>query len=141
MTATPTLPGCSVLPPMEPTTPAARNGNPNQRKRRTPDRFGVLNPLVDFTLRELSRADTVTWLILFRDVRDGVAQTSQRSIAERGGLSVQHVNKAVRRLEAAGLLTVVKRGGFRKGANVYRVHPLKQRRVHPQVSQACSPVG
>jgi hypothetical protein len=130
-TAAPILTGCSVLPPMEPAVPAASNGNPKQRKRRASGRFTVLNSFVDFTFRDLCRADLVTWLVLFRDVRQGVAQTSQRSIAERGGLSVQHVNRAVRRLEAVGLLTVVKQGGFRKGANVYRVHPLKQNHVHP----------
>jgi hypothetical protein len=126
---------------MEPTAAAASNGKPGRGKQKAPDRFGSLNAFVDFTLRELSRADVITWLILFRDVRDGLAQTSQRSIAERGGLSVQHVNKAVKRLEAAGLLTVVKRGGFRKGPNVYRVHPLKHGRVHPYVNHACSLVG
>lgn len=119
------LPGCSVLPPLESDAPPTHDKKTRTKPRVSTDRFTTLNNFVDFTLRDLCRADVVTWFILFRDAREGVAQTSQREIAERGGLRVQHVNKAVKRLASAGLLTIVRQGGFRQGATSYRLSPLR----------------
>ena len=52
----PILPGCSVLPPMEPATAPAANGKPKRPKRKAADRFAVLNAFIDVTVGELSRA-------------------------------------------------------------------------------------
>ena len=67
MTEPTILPGCSVLPPMEPPRPrtTSNNGKAEKPKRsdKTPatrNRFAVLNAFADFTVRTLDRAALVT---------------------------------------------------------------------------------
>lgn len=123
-TTAPILPGCTVLPPMdEPEQPTIEPPKPKP-KRKAANRFAVLNGFVDVTMGELSRAEIATWLILYRDVRNGTARTSQTDIARRGGMSTRTVKRAIERLRGRGLLTVVRRGGLRQGPSTYRVHPL-----------------
>jgi len=128
----PTLPGCSVLPPMTPGRTVAENsgaagkakGKPARRK--AGGRFAVLNAFIDFTMRELSRAEIVVWLILFRDTKaaDGLARTSQADMARRAGLNARTVKRAVGSLQRRRLLRVVRRGGLRQGPSACRVYPL-----------------
>jgi DNA-binding MarR family transcriptional regulator len=108
---------------MEATAPA-NNGRDRHRskpKDKTGERFAVLNAFVDFALSELTRAEIVVWLVLYRDTREGTARTSYDGIAERAGLNRRNVGRAVRRLERRGLVKVVHRGGFRRGVSRYRV--------------------
>jgi hypothetical protein len=73
----------------------------------------------------LAPAERSTWLILWRDSKpDGLATTSQASIARRAGVTDRAVRGAVKRLLALGLLTVLRRGSLRRGPSAYRVHPL-----------------
>ena len=98
-------------------------------KRETGDRFGTLNAFVDFSLRELTRAETAVWLTLWRDTkRDGLARTSQADIGRRAGLNVGTVKRAAARLCRRGLLTVVFRGSLHRGPSTYRVRPLTKDR-------------
>ena len=98
--------------------------SPKGAKGAVGERFRVLNNFVDFTLAELSRAEISVWLVLFRDTRDGTARTGMADIARRAGCSRRNVVRAVQRLEQLGLIQVVHRGGFRRGASRYRVKPL-----------------
>jgi hypothetical protein len=109
---------------MEPPCRAASNGKPKRPKRMAADRFGVLNAFTDFTMGELSRAEIATWLILYRDTRDGKAKTSQIDIARRAGIDARSVRRAIEGLRRRGLLLIVRRGGLRQGPSTYRVHPL-----------------
>ncbi len=129
------LSGCSVLPPMEtmalpskkataPTNTKKSKGKPARRK--TADRFAVLNTFADFTMRSLSRAEIAVWLLLWRDTRDGTARTSQADLARRAGVDVSTVKRAVARLEKSGLLTVVFRGDLWHGPSRYTVHPRER---------------
>jgi DNA-binding MarR family transcriptional regulator len=86
----------------------------------------VLSAFVDFALEDLPRAEVAVWLILFRDTRDGTAQTSYDDLARRAGLNRRNVGRAIRRLERRGLLKVVHRGGLRRGASRYRVRGLPE---------------
>ena len=127
--------GCNVLPPMvddrQYGRPAGRDAAAGRaadpkptrksRRRKTADRFGILNGFVDLTAKELSRGELLTWLTLFRDARDGIARTSQADIARRTGLGNRTVRYAVAALERRGLLRVVHRGGFRRGMSTYLV--------------------
>ncbi|HEY2841808.1 MAG TPA: hypothetical protein VGJ26_21790 [Pirellulales bacterium] len=125
------LPGCSVLAPMEvrrdeahrpnaPRTPKAKAGG-----RERGSRFASLNAFVDFTMRDLTRAETLVWLALYRDTKpDGVARTSQADLARRVGANVCTIKRAVAALVHQGLLTVVCRGNLRRGPSAYRVHPI-----------------
>jgi hypothetical protein len=120
------LSGCAVLPPLEPTEAPAPSppAKPNRAKG-TPgpgNRFAVTNAFADFTLAGLSRAEIAAWLLLWRDTKaDGTARTSQADLARRAGSDVRTVRRALRQLQAAGLLVVVRRGSLARGASLYRV--------------------
>jgi hypothetical protein len=145
MTTPPILSGCTVLPPLKPAPstngangrpPARHEGHaaPAKGKPARPrgDRFATLNAFVDFTMQGLSRAESLVWLILFRDTKpDGIAQTSQADLARRAGVDVRTVKRAVTRLSRQGLLTVVFRGSLRRGPSAYRIHPLARERPAP----------
>jgi DeoR/GlpR family transcriptional regulator of sugar metabolism len=46
-------------------------------------------------------------------------------MARHAGVSDRTIRRALKRLEIAGLLKAVYRGGFRRGLTKYRVRPLK----------------
>lgn len=124
------IPPGEVLPPMEPAErPARRNGRAAtdaepKPKRSAAGRFAVLNGFVDCSLADLSRAELGTWLVLYRDTRNGTARTSAEDIGRRVGTSKRAVLGALARLRKLGLLTRVYKGGLNRGPSVYRVHPL-----------------
>ena len=106
----PILEGCAVLPPLGESIappamppPSPERPKPPPRRRSTADRFGVLNAFVDVALRDMQPIDAVVWLVLYRDTKpDGLARTSQKSIAARIGVSDRTVRRALVRLVAAG---------------------------------------
>ena len=110
--------------PAEPTAGTRGKAKGTGTGRVNSDRFAVLNAFVDFTAGTLNRADLLTWLVLYRDTRDGTAATSQADIARRTGLAKRTVQLAMNRLETAGLLKRVHRGGLRRGTSRYRVSGL-----------------
>ena len=75
-------------------------------------------------MADLSRAEALTWLVLWRDTKQGTVRTSMTDVARRIGASKRAVVDAVSGLEKRGLLIVVYRGGMRRGMNTYRVQPL-----------------
>ena len=128
----PIIAGCGTLPPMlddEPQKVATVDKQrPKQSKQMTKDRFEVLNSFVDCSLVGLSKADVATWLVLYRDTRNGIAVTSQADIARRIGISDRAVRSSVGRLEKRGLLVVVRRGGLLQGPSKYRVNGTGRKR-------------
>ncbi len=80
--------------------PARHQGDQDKAKgkparRRTGDRFAVLNAFVDFTLAGLTRNEIAVWLVLYRDTKpDGTARTSQVDMARRVGKSDRTVRRA-----------------------------------------------
>ena len=121
----PRLPGCSVLPPMNP-RPATANNSPQDKpkKRATGERFSTINSFVDCSLAELSRSEALTWFVLWRDTKDGTVRTSAADIARRIGCSRRAVTDALAGLRQRGLLTLIYRGGMNQGVSVHRVQPL-----------------
>ena len=121
----PRLPGCSVLPPMNP-RPATATASPKDKpkKRATGDRFVTINSFVDCSLAELSRSEALTWFVLWRDTKDGTVRTSAADIARRIGCSRRAVTDALSGLRKRGLLTLIYRGGMNQGVSVHRVQPL-----------------
>ena len=93
-------------------------------KRQPRDRFATLNTFVDCTTGGLSRSEALTWLVLYRDTRDGTARTSAADVARRIGTTRRTAIGAIGRLRNRGLLTQVYRGGLNRGPSIYRVHPL-----------------
>jgi Helix-turn-helix domain len=99
-------------------------GQPKENRVAT-GRFQCINAFIDVTMGELTPAERSVWLVLWRDSKpNGLATTSQASIARRAGVTDRAVRDAVKRLKALALLTVVCRGTLRRGPSAYRVHPL-----------------
>ena len=116
-------------PPMDPVParerrPAAAERSKAKGLTATRGRFKLLNTFVDFSARELRRNELLVWLILYRDAREGIATTGQTDLARRAGVSKRTVIRSLRRLADLGLLSVVRRGGLRRGPSAYRVRPL-----------------
>lgn len=141
------LPGCSVLPPLPP--PDAENGeqgptigdasetagdkaNPtadgkagDKANRHAGDRFASINSFIDVGMAKLLPVQQSVWHVLWRDTkRNGLARTSQTSIAARIGVTDRTVRRAIDRLEKDGFVAVVQRGGVRRGPTIYRVVPV-----------------
>jgi predicted transcriptional regulator len=92
----------------------------------------VVNAFLDFSAGGLSRAEALTWLVLWRDTKPaGTAQTSQADLARRIGANSSTVKRAVAALVKAGLLAVVYRGSLHRGPSAYCVRPLPWERVTP----------
>ena len=132
--SSPTLDGCAVLPPMQPSENPAAQTQPQRKPNhaKTRDRFALLNAFVDMTAGELPRSGILVWLVLYRDTRNGIAETSQDDIARRAKLSPRTVRSTIGRLAKRGLLALVYRGGLNRGVSKYRVSldlnggPLRQ---------------
>ena len=135
------LAGCEVLPPLirddiEPTHNAERRNGPASSERRSKskepsenrkasaDRFAVLNTFVDCSMPKLSRAEALTWIVLFRDTRNGTARTSAADIARRIGVTRRAVTDALAGLRKRQLIKVVYQGGMNRGISVHQVCPL-----------------
>jgi hypothetical protein len=109
-------------------TPARHRGDKSKAKgkparRKTADRFAVLNAFVDAGMVGLSRVEALTWLVLYRDTRDGTARTSEGDIAARVGCSKRAVVTAVGRLRRRGQLVQLFKGGINRGPSRYRIMP------------------
>ena len=127
----PRLPGCSVLPPMEQSrhrpasTTNSKASDKPKRTAATSNRFGELNAFVDCSMADLSRAEALTWFVLWRDTKQGgTVRTSSTDIGRRIGVSRRAVTNALAGLRKRGLLRLVHQGGFTGGVSVYRVEPL-----------------
>jgi hypothetical protein len=110
-------------------TPARHQGNSKPKgkpaRRKTGNRFAVLNAFVDFTMQGLTRNEIAVWLVLYRDTKaDGTARTSQADMARRAGMGRRTVVRAIARLEWRGLLKRVYRGSIHRGMSVYRIRAL-----------------
>ena len=125
----PVLPGCSVLPPMEPPRPrpATSNGKRGEKPKRTAatsNRFGELNAFVDCSMVGLSRAEALTWLALWLDTKNGTVRTALTDLARRIGASKRAAMDAVAGLAKRGLVSRIHRSGMNHGVSVYRLQPL-----------------
>lgn len=94
------------------------------KRRRNPERWATFNGFVDVTAKELTPAELLCWLVLYRDVRNGVARTGMTDIARRAGLTRRGVVKAIGGLKEKRLVEVVTRGSKDGSTNVYRVAGL-----------------
>lgn len=131
----PVIGGCGSLSPVDdpvhPTQGNAREQDPKPKtlQHLSTNRFAVLNAFVDSSLAGLNKSEIATWLVLYRDVRDGIASASQSEISRRAGISVRSVRKAIRSLVVSGLLVVIYQGGLNRGPSKYNVQPLRNARA------------
>jgi hypothetical protein len=118
------LPPDATLRPDVDAAPVAK-AKPRPRRSGRGERFAVLNAFADCALAALTGAEVKVWLILFRDTKaaTGTARTGQADIARRAGLSRRGVQLALDKLQAKGLVSVVRRGRLNAGPSAYRVQP------------------
>ena len=127
--------GGGTLPRMD--TPQANgdghhvaNGKTTNGKSRKPAsiaRFTTMNEFIDLSARNVDTTAQAVWFVLFRETKpNGAACISFGQIAERIGASRRTVIRAVKHLEEAKLISVVKRGRMNEGPSVYRVHGTPQ---------------
>jgi DNA-binding phage protein len=118
--------GRKSVPTAAPASPA--HGTHARRSRSAKsDRWATYNQFVDSTLRDIGEAESKVWLILFRDVRNGLARTGMSDIARRAGLSRRGVVKAIAGLKRRRLVEVITRGSVNGSPNSYRVHAVAPR--------------
>jgi DNA-binding transcriptional ArsR family regulator len=129
------IPGCDVLPPLDPVSPSGPPSNRGSAKpkekpggRPAAGRFAEINAFIDVTARGLELSQFAVWVVLWRDTKpNGLARTSTADLARRAGVSRRTVLRAVKALTKAGLLIVVRVGNLRAGPSVYRVRPTPAR--------------
>lgn len=82
-----------------------------------------MNEFADFSAKRVSTTAQAAWWILFRETKpNGLASMSFSQIAEAIGKGRRMAIYAVKELEQAKLLTVVKRGSLNVGPSTYRIH-------------------
>lgn len=89
-------------------------------------RFEILNGFIDLSMGGLTRAEALTWIVLFRDSKPPrwTAKTSIADIARRIDADPRTAKRAVASLQERGLLIVAKRGGLNAGPATYIVRPV-----------------
>ncbi len=68
------------------------------------------------------------WCWLWRCEKDGLARTSERRLEDRFGTSRKTIRKALRALEEAGFLKLIRKGQWNRRSTVYRVRTTALRR-------------
>jgi len=89
--------------------------------KRATERWAMLNQFVDVTMSTLTPRQIKVWLTLFRDSKNGVAQTAQTYIASRTGLRRPTVSAVIAELEARGLVRTIHSGGLNRGISRYEI--------------------
>jgi len=110
--------------PRPASTATGKTAEKPKRTAATSNRFAELNAFVDCSMADLTRAEALTWFVLWRDTKNGTARTSATDIAGRIGASRRAVTDALAKLRKRGLLKLVHQGGLTGGTSVYRVVPL-----------------
>ena len=114
--------------PVETEQPRSNTDKPRVRKPDTVGRFKTMNEFVDFSARLVDTTAQAVWMVLFREVKpSGVASVSFGQIAERTGVCRRTVIRAIKKLEEAKLVTVMKRGRLNEGPSKYQVHGTPNR--------------
>jgi hypothetical protein len=105
-----------------PLTKPARRAKAGARTAGEAGRWAMLNEFIDTTIRTIGEAEGRVWLVLFRDVRGGLARTGMTDIATRTGMTRRAVVKAIASLKRCGLVEVATRGSVNGSTNSYRIH-------------------
>ena len=108
--------------PKKPKGKGSHGNDPNEKKRKSANRFAVFNEFVDIELGKLTRSQMAVWIVLYRNVRDGSVRQSAGDIARVTQSSRRQVVRAINYLCDVGLLTVIYKGGLNKGPSRYRVN-------------------
>ena len=101
----------------------ARKGRTAVRNPDSIERFKTMNDFADLSARSVDTTAQAVWWILFRETKpNGHSCISHSQIAVRIGSCRRTVVRATQQLEAAKLISVVRRGGLNGGTSTYKVH-------------------
>ena len=118
------LPGCEVVRPVAPAAPPAPTDEPPKRAGRTHPlaaKVSLANRFLDRVARTLHPTTALVWMLLWRDEREGKAQTAVSDLARRSGRSERTVKRALKELRVRGLLGTVAGGNETVGPTVHRL--------------------
>lgn len=76
------------------------------------DRFMLFNRLIDVEQRHLTDSELRVLLTLFRDSKNGIAETAQSDLGLRTGKRRETTCRAIKSLVEKGLVEVVRQGGL-----------------------------
>lgn len=79
------------------------------------------NRFIDEAGRGLSDGEFKVWCALFRFASGGIARVSKATVAERIGKSERQVARLIDSLIKKDLVDIAKQGGYKRGANEYRL--------------------
>ena len=104
---------------------AATNGTakPANKQRGQGDRWATLNTFVDVIAPRLTLVERAVWLVMFRYARNGICETSERSIATQARIDKASAGKALRRLVELGLAWPVFKSSTKGASSRYGLHP------------------
>ena len=104
---------------------AATNGTakPDHKQRGQGDRWATLNTFVDVIAPRLTLVERAVWLVMFRYARNGICETSERSIATQARIDKASAGKALRRLVELGLAWPVFKSSTKGTSSRYGLHP------------------
>jgi len=86
------------------------------------DRWQTLNAFVDVIAPRLTLAERAVWFVLYRHARDGVVDVSSRGLATAAAVDKMTVVRALRVLEAVGLVWPVWKSGRKGSPSKYAMH-------------------
>lgn len=92
--------------------PQARNG----------DRWATFNAFMDHIAPRLTLAERAVWLVMFRNARDGMCETTVRMLATAANVSISTTQAALNRLHTIGLVRPIWKSRDRAKASRYGIH-------------------
>lgn len=89
-------------------TPHAKNDTTSPVR----ERWMTFNRFIDFEQRKLTDSEFRVLLTLFRDSKNGIAETAQSDLATRTGKCRGTIVRAIKKLVDKGLIEIARHGGL-----------------------------
>jgi len=96
---------------------------PRQPQPRKGERWATYNAFVDNLAPHLTLAERAVWHVMFRHARDGTCDTTARRLAKAANVSISTAQKALGRLQQAGLVRLVWKATDKSKSSRYGIHP------------------
>ena len=92
--------------------PVKKNDSKHDAGSPIRERWMLFNRLIDVEQRNLTDSEFRVLLTLFRDTKNGIAETAQSDLALRTGKRRETTCRAIKSLVGKGLIEVVRQGGL-----------------------------
>lgn len=114
---------------------AAANAEP-QPKPRNGDRWATYNAFIDMIAPRLTLAERAVWHVMFRYARNGICETSERSIAIQANIDKATAGRALRQLVRLQLVWPLFKSASKGTPSRYGVHPQPHKRLSATIALA-----